>query len=86
MIDYDPNDTRTHAEYINTPKGDAGDIFTCWPIVEIKSGKLPVFECRDCGQACMQLLATLADGNELVRCPACKEIRQYHYTPQEQWL
>ena len=26
-IDYNPKDTRTHEEYVNTPKGDAGSIF-----------------------------------------------------------
>ena len=86
MIDNDPNDTRTHAEYVNAPKGDAGDIFTCWPVVEIKSGRLPYFECRDCGQACVQLLVTFDNGDELVRCPACKAIKRYQYTPTERWV
>lgn len=86
MIDNDPNDTRSYDEYINTPKCDAGDIFSCWPVIEIKSGPMPNFECRDCGRACLDVLAKLADGDELVRCPACKEIKRYHYTPKEKWI
>ena len=86
-IDYDPNDTRTMEQYRNTPKADAGDIFTCWPLVEIKSGKLPYLECRSCGLGIVAAIATLSEtGDELVKCGHCGEIFRYHYTPAHKWL
>lgn len=75
----------TQADAYNS-KSDAGDIFTCWPVVEIKSGKLPYFECRDCGQACVEIILVFDNKDELVKCPACNEYKIYHYTPAEKWV
>lgn len=40
MIDYDPNDKRTHEEYVNAPKADAGSIFDTTEEAPIMGRKL----------------------------------------------
>ena len=72
------------AEYRGADYGDDEELI---PIVEIKSGKMTYFECRDCGQALVDVIGHVGD-DELVKCKnqACGAIKQYHYTPADKWI